>query len=300
MGASFPPQAVKERCFLVQTLGFFLSFPDFDECTVYGTCSQTCTNTEGSYTCSCVEGYLLQPDNRSCKAKNGESLGRGERGASGQLCSPAPGSPRRARPWGYNHGIQLCPDPLVPSLPAEPVDRPPVLLIANSQNILATYLSGAPVPNITPTSAKQTTAMDFNYVEDTVCWVHVGDSASQTILKCAKIPNLKGFVEERSINISLSLHRECPLPSGPPSCSPIPNSSPPPRCPQATVGEIGKEAASHRARSFPYLLLLFLASLVVSWRADMRERGTGRSGAAACAAGFGMAALASFGPTPKK
>lgn len=45
---------------------------DFDECTVYGTCSQTCTNTEGSYICSCVEGYLLQPDNRSCKAKNGE------------------------------------------------------------------------------------------------------------------------------------------------------------------------------------------------------------------------------------
>lgn len=47
---------------------------DFDECMVYGTCSQTCTNTEGAYTCSCVEGYLLQPDNRSCKAKNGRRL----------------------------------------------------------------------------------------------------------------------------------------------------------------------------------------------------------------------------------
>lgn len=47
---------------------------DFNECGVYGTCSQTCTNSEGSYTCSCVEGYLLQPDNRSCKAKNGESM----------------------------------------------------------------------------------------------------------------------------------------------------------------------------------------------------------------------------------
>lgn len=46
---------------------------DFDECSVYGTCSQSCTNTEGSYTCSCVEGYLPQPDNRSCKAKNGKS-----------------------------------------------------------------------------------------------------------------------------------------------------------------------------------------------------------------------------------
>ncbi len=38
-----------------------------------GTCSQTCTNTDGSYTCSCVEGYLVQPDNRSCKAKNGKT-----------------------------------------------------------------------------------------------------------------------------------------------------------------------------------------------------------------------------------
>lgn len=122
----------------------------------------------------------------------------------------------------------LCHDHPSPLLsPPEPVDRPPVLLIANSQNILATYLSGAPVPNITPTSAKQTTAMDFNYIEDTVCWVHVGDSASQTILKCAKIPNLKGFVEERSINISLSLHRECLLPFGPCSQSLLPQSPSP-------------------------------------------------------------------------
>lgn len=47
---------------------------DFDECSVYGTCSQSCTNTDGGYTCSCVEGYLPQPDNRSCKAKNGMYL----------------------------------------------------------------------------------------------------------------------------------------------------------------------------------------------------------------------------------
>ena len=50
-----------------------LCLPDFNECMVYGACSQTCTNTEGSYVCSCVEGYLPQPDNRSCKAKNGKT-----------------------------------------------------------------------------------------------------------------------------------------------------------------------------------------------------------------------------------
>ncbi|MGH0138787.1 UNVERIFIED_CONTAM: hypothetical protein FKN15_000916 [Acipenser sinensis] len=48
--------------------------------------------------------------------------------------------------------------------------------------------------------------MDFNYAEETVCWIHVGDSASSTVLKCSRIPNLKAFAEERLINISLSLH----------------------------------------------------------------------------------------------
>lgn len=45
---------------------------DLNECNTYGSCSQMCINTEGSYTCSCVEGYVLQADNRSCKAKSGK------------------------------------------------------------------------------------------------------------------------------------------------------------------------------------------------------------------------------------
>lgn len=85
-----------------------------------------------------------------------------------------------------------------------------MLLIANSQNILATYLSGAQVSTITPTSTRQTTAMDFSYANETVCWVHVGDNAAQTQLKCARMPGLKGFVDEHTINISLSLHRKLP------------------------------------------------------------------------------------------
>lgn len=89
-----------------------------------------------------------------------------------------------------------------------PVDRLPVLLIANSQNIQATSLSGTTVHSLLSTSTKQTTAMDFVYAQETVCWIHVGDSPSSTHLKCAKIPNLKSFTEERVINISLSLHRE--------------------------------------------------------------------------------------------
>lgn len=50
--------------------------------------------------------------------------------------------------------------------------------------------------------------MDFSYANETVCWVHVGDSAAQTQLRCARMPGLKGFVDEHTINISLSLHRK--------------------------------------------------------------------------------------------
>lgn len=158
---------------------------DFDECSVYGTCSQSCTNTLGSYSCSCVEGYLPQPDNRSCKAKNGK-----QQPTEVHLQGP------------HQHVFRIyCSRPV-------PVDRLPVLLIANSQNIQASSLSGTTVHSLLSTSTKQTTAMDFLYAEETVCWIHVGDSPVSTHLKCAKIPNLKSFTEDRVINISLSLHSE--------------------------------------------------------------------------------------------
>nr|XP_026654669.1 low-density lipoprotein receptor-related protein 1-like [Zonotrichia albicollis] len=166
-------------------------------------CQHHCAPTLSGPVCYCNHSFQLAEDRRSCRDFDECTV----YGTCSQTCTNTEGSYTCSCVEGY----LLQPDNRSCKAKNEPVDRPPVLLIANSQNILATYLSGAPVPNITPTSAKQTTAMDFNYVEDTVCWVHVGDSASQTILKCAKIPNLKGFVEERSINISLSLHRECPF-----------------------------------------------------------------------------------------
>ena len=41
---------------------------DTDECVV-GThnCDHDCTNTDGSYTCSCNDGLILQPDGHSCQ-----------------------------------------------------------------------------------------------------------------------------------------------------------------------------------------------------------------------------------------
>lgn len=44
---------------------------DLNECSEWGYCDQLCTNTEGSYKCSCSEGYTLVPP-RHCKANNGK------------------------------------------------------------------------------------------------------------------------------------------------------------------------------------------------------------------------------------
>ncbi|XP_012271678.1 low-density lipoprotein receptor-related protein 2 [Orussus abietinus] len=43
---------------------------DRNECAEWGFCEQLCTNTEGSYDCSCAPGYVLHGDNK-CRAQNG-------------------------------------------------------------------------------------------------------------------------------------------------------------------------------------------------------------------------------------
>ena len=45
-------------------------FIDIDECqTDNGGCSQTCNNTDGSYQCSCRNGYELTNDGHNCTGK---------------------------------------------------------------------------------------------------------------------------------------------------------------------------------------------------------------------------------------
>ena len=86
-----------------------------------------------------------------------------------------------------------------------------MLLIANLHDIRCTSLSGSTsrLPSIT---TKQTMAMDFIYALETVCWIDVGDTAATTQLKCTSIPDLKVLGDVRTINISLSLHREYIVP----------------------------------------------------------------------------------------
>nr|XP_018667004.1 low-density lipoprotein receptor-related protein 4 isoform X1 [Ciona intestinalis] len=45
---------------------------DLNECNEEASCSQVCNNTIGSFVCSCLHGYILRPDSRTCKASGPE------------------------------------------------------------------------------------------------------------------------------------------------------------------------------------------------------------------------------------
>ena len=41
--------------------------PDINECEDEHDCSQICKNLIGSYTCDCMDGFLLEADEKQCK-----------------------------------------------------------------------------------------------------------------------------------------------------------------------------------------------------------------------------------------
>ena len=47
-------------------IGNFFFTVDVNECEEVNDCQQLCKNTEGSYTCSCREGFTLNTDNITC------------------------------------------------------------------------------------------------------------------------------------------------------------------------------------------------------------------------------------------
>lgn len=55
-------------CPIGETLNGTYECTDINECDPPGACSQQCTNTKKSFFCSCTDGYILEPDKRTCKA----------------------------------------------------------------------------------------------------------------------------------------------------------------------------------------------------------------------------------------
>ncbi|XP_005162276.1 low-density lipoprotein receptor-related protein 1 isoform X2 [Danio rerio] len=158
-------------------------------------CQYNCSVTLSGPKCYCKNGYEVGEDGKTCKDFNECAV----YGTCSQTCTNSEGSYTCSCVEGYLPQLdnRSC------KAKNDPVDRLPFLLIANSQNIQATSLSGA---NPITINDKQTTTMDFIYAQETVCWIHMGDSPTASQLKCAKFPNAKSFTEEKTINISLSLH----------------------------------------------------------------------------------------------
>ena len=49
---------------------FTMQYVDMNECALgMHDCNQICTNTNGSYTCSCSPGYKISSNNRTCVGK---------------------------------------------------------------------------------------------------------------------------------------------------------------------------------------------------------------------------------------
>ena len=61
-------QEKSRRSSLTLATKYFNTISDVDECTLHNSgCSQICTNTFGSYVCSCRTGFRLATNGRSCE-----------------------------------------------------------------------------------------------------------------------------------------------------------------------------------------------------------------------------------------
>lgn len=75
-GTSKLSAVLSNTFFLFLVSSFIFSRTDIDECrsTTTNSCQQMCTNTPGSYTCSCGTGYRLNGDGRTCARKKHNCL----------------------------------------------------------------------------------------------------------------------------------------------------------------------------------------------------------------------------------
>ncbi len=54
---------------IISCMSAYYTGDDIDECTGSNICQQVCTNTEGSFTCGCKAGYVLDSEGATCSGK---------------------------------------------------------------------------------------------------------------------------------------------------------------------------------------------------------------------------------------
>ncbi|XP_077129136.1 low-density lipoprotein receptor-related protein 1B isoform X2 [Ranitomeya variabilis] len=159
-------------------------------------CQYKCAVSRNSTQCFCRDGYELAADRRSCADVDECAL----YGSCSQTCRNTQGSYTCSCVEGYI----MQPDSRSCKAKNEPADRPPVLLIANSETIEVLDINGGKALNRSSRNANGIHTLDFFYDENTVCWIESKKSSYQ--LKCHKITKTWTFTEERTIHVSQYLH----------------------------------------------------------------------------------------------
>ncbi|XP_048838951.1 low-density lipoprotein receptor-related protein 1 isoform X2 [Brienomyrus brachyistius] len=167
------------------------------DCTHLG-CQFDCSVARTGPVCYCQGAFELGPDGKACRDIDECTV----YGMCSQTCTNSEGS----YSCGCVSGYRLQADNRSCKATNDPADRPAVLVIASSRNIQASLLNSSSTHSLLSIRTREVTAMDVIYREETVCWISVlSNLHADTQLRCARIPNLKGVTEERTINISLSL-----------------------------------------------------------------------------------------------
>uniref|UniRef100_A0A8V0Y2X4 EGF-like domain-containing protein n=1 Tax=Gallus gallus TaxID=9031 RepID=A0A8V0Y2X4_CHICK len=159
-------------------------------------CQYKCAITRNGSKCYCGDGYETSNDGRSCTDLNECNT----YGSCSQMCVNTDGSYTCSCVEGY----VLQPDNKSCKAKNEPADRPPFLLIANSETIEVLHLNGSKVSARTPVKGSSVLTLDYSYREDTICWIESRDLASQ--LKCTKITKAGKLTDEWIINVVQYLH----------------------------------------------------------------------------------------------
>ncbi|XP_072818168.1 low-density lipoprotein receptor-related protein 1B-like [Vicugna pacos] len=146
--------------------------------------------------CYCEDGFEIKEDGRSCKDQDECAI----YGTCSQTCTNTRGSYACSCVEGY----LVQPDNRSCKAKNEPTDRPPMLLIANSQTIEVFYLNGSKMATLSSVNGKEIHTLDFIYSEDVICWIESIESSNQ--LKCIQMTKTERLTDEWAINILQSFH----------------------------------------------------------------------------------------------